>query len=218
MDSLWKALADESFIRGLLLLLITAGLTGLLVPYIKGRMDDKKYRQQKLFEAQLARQSKIIEAQVALIENLSQLLWEFQYSCLEVSYYGQGPDKGRYEKAIIKYDEQSWILMTKIGTEIGKAQRLVSDETYQKLKDFYYRWMVSVDNKIEHLERVKASEKEWAAHHKSVFKDGAEKIEGVLAVLARELRLEGQLSEPAGQSRFLVEREQRLLTATEKTG
>ena len=195
MDTILKVLTGETFIQGLLLLLITAGLTGLLVPYIKGRIDDKKYRQQKLFEAQLARQSKVIEAQVTLLENLSQLLWEFQYAALKVSYYGHGSNRERYENALKEYDAQSWGLMTKIGTEIGKAQRLVSDNSYRALKDFYYNWMVDIDNRISTLEYRKAALSDWKNHHDFVYIEGARKIEDVLAQLAKELRLEGQQSE-----------------------
>lgn len=191
MNSLLKVLSGQTFLENLLLLLITALLTGLLVPLVKAQMDDKKYRQQKQFEAQLARQSKVIESQVTLLENLSQLLWEFHFSCLEVSYYAQNASyKKRYNEAMKEYDRKSWVLMTKIGTEIGKAQRLVSDGAYAKLKDFYDRWMIDVDNKISALNHRKASPEEWRIHHYSVFREGDKKIDEVLGLLARELRLE----------------------------
>ena len=69
---------NADFVEKLVLLFLTAGLTGFLVPLLFRRIDERKHRQQKLYEADLARQAKIIDAQVKLIEDLAELVWDYQ--------------------------------------------------------------------------------------------------------------------------------------------
>lgn len=191
MDLILRAIADQTFVRTVLILLLTAALTGLLVPYVKARMDDRKLKDQKRFEADLARQSKVIESQVLLLERLAELLWGFQFSCLEVSYYGMTSNQARFEAAMKKYDTQSWDYFFKIGTETGKALRLVSNDSHAKLKDFYDSWMINTDNSIARLYAKPATKDDWEQHHHAIFEKGAGRINDVLGQLARELRLVG---------------------------
>jgi hypothetical protein len=194
MNLIFQAIADANFVRTVLLLLVTGALTGLLVPYVKARMDDQKLRDLKRFEADLARQSKVIESQVLLLERLAELLWGFHFLCLEVSYYGISANKKKYQAAREKYDRESWDYFLKIGTETGKALRLVSSDSYSKLKDFYDYWMIDTDNSIARLNAKPATEQEWTQHHHEIFEGGAERINTVLGQLARELRLEAPIS------------------------
>jgi len=101
MDIIFQTLSSQSFIQSFLVLLATALLTGLLVPFVKANMDERKLRQQKLFEADLARQGKVIEAQVELLENMAQMLWDFKLLALEVSYYKTyGQDQTKYKASL----------------------------------------------------------------------------------------------------------------------
>src|SRR5690348_5015161 len=84
--------ASQDFFEKYTLLLSTAGLTGLLVPYILKVIDNRKQREQKQYEAELTRQSKIIDAQVQLMERLSDALWEYQLLAITVTYYQSYPD------------------------------------------------------------------------------------------------------------------------------
>jgi hypothetical protein len=193
-------LLSASFTENVLLLLVTAVLTGLLVPLVKGYMDDKKYRQQKQFEAQLARQTKVIESQVALLESMSQLLWQFHMSYLEVSYYAKAGNIKRYDAALSEYDRKSWEYFIKIGAEIGKAQRLTSDSTYQKLKEFFDDWVRVVDNDIARLAATKAKQDVWAKHHDRAYIEGGRKIDEVLTILTKEFLLEGGQSKDSSDA------------------
>jgi uncharacterized membrane-anchored protein YhcB (DUF1043 family) len=51
----------------LVILAVTARLTGLLVPLVKATMDDRKLRNQKRFDAELSRQAKVIDSQAELL-------------------------------------------------------------------------------------------------------------------------------------------------------
>ena len=147
------ALFNESFVQGLLLLLATAGLTGLLVPVIKGRIDDRKLREQKIFESDLARQSKVIEAQAKLLDDLSDLLWGFLLLSLEVTYYAiQGNDE-KYESAWQKYDQKSWEYFGTIRAAISRARRLTAPNTHQALLGVYDAWFMDFDLALTRMAR-----------------------------------------------------------------
>lgn len=59
---------SQDFIEKALLLLITAALTGFLIPYILKIIDERR-----------ARQAKIIEAQSMFLDEISRLLWKWRY-------------------------------------------------------------------------------------------------------------------------------------------
>ena len=72
---------SQDFLERVLLLMLTAGGTGFLIPYVlkvvderkaqkQKEIDDRRLREQKLYEAALLRQNKIIDAQVQLLDNL----------------------------------------------------------------------------------------------------------------------------------------------------
>lgn len=187
---MFQLLKSESFIQSLLLLVTTAALTGVLVPLIKGYMDDRKFRQQKLFEAELARQGKVIEAQVQLLERLAQLLWDFQLLAIAVTYYKTLPDEKRYQPAFDEYDKQSWVFFSKIRTEISKARRLTSEKTYQGLLKYYEEWLMKNDSALMSLVKRRASHEDWLDHHNLLF-NGAEETDKIMTQLAEEFRLVG---------------------------
>ena len=187
---MFQLLKSESFIQSLLLLVATAALTGLLVPLIKAYMDDRKFRQQKLFEAELARQGKVIEAQVQLLESLAQLLWDFQLQAIAVTYYKTLPDEKRYQLAFDEYDTQSWAFFSKIRTEISKARRLASEKTFQGLLKYYEDWLMKNDAVLMDLVKRRASHEDWLNHHNLLF-NGAEETDKIMTQLAEEFRLVG---------------------------
>lgn len=70
---------DQAFLEKIILLVLTALITGFGIPYVLKRVEQRKLREQKKFEDDLARQGKIIEAQSKLLGDLSQLLWKWRY-------------------------------------------------------------------------------------------------------------------------------------------
>jgi hypothetical protein len=78
----------STLLNGLVLLFATALISGLLAPWIVNRMKTKNQQRLKVFEADLTRQSKIIDEQGAMIQRLSSLLWEFELSLIAPLYYG----------------------------------------------------------------------------------------------------------------------------------
>jgi hypothetical protein len=105
------------FFQNVILLVLTVAFTGLLAPYILKKVDERKsrellrldevrHREQKLFEAELVRQSKIIDAQALLLDALSNLVWKFQLNIIDVSYY-QLNAPGLRAQAIKRYEESA---------------------------------------------------------------------------------------------------------------
>jgi hypothetical protein len=190
---------SQNFLEGLLFLLSTAALSGFLVPYILKQVDARKLKEQKAiderknyeqkaFEADLVRQSKVLEAQAQLLESLAKQLWEFQLLALAVSYYKIHHDEVKYENALKEYDEKAWMYFATLRAEISKALYLTSSETYHSLLGLYKRELISLDSSLMRLVREDAKHEEWTAHHD--FQGSiANKTDQVLDLLAEELRL-----------------------------
>ncbi|HWS89162.1 MAG TPA: hypothetical protein VN282_19475 [Pyrinomonadaceae bacterium] len=195
METLTQTLSSQSFLQGVFLLLLTALLTGLLVPLIKSQIDQKRLLQQKQFEADLARQGQVIDAQVKLLEDLAQILWEYEFLALKVSYY-KVKDESRYLKAVKEFDELSWQSFARIRAEISKSRRLTSKKTYQGLRELY-KWMIGKDTELSTMiQNVKKTTlADWERRHDEFFTEGAWRIDNTLALLAEDLRLTSSRAE-----------------------
>lgn len=202
---------SQGFLEGVILLTLTAGISGFLVPYVLKQIDARKLREQKLldelrlreqkeFDANLSRQNKIIDAQAQLLDTLSQLLWEFHLLSLSVSYYKVNQEQEKYEIAFKEYDENAWMYFGKIRSEISKAIRLTSNDAYQALLNFYITWLIHTDVKLITLIRKDASREEWKTHHEFVFQSLTNEIDEIISVLAEELKLSSN-TKPSNTSR-----------------
>lgn len=141
---------SQDLIEKIIILIITAVLTGLIVPYISKKMDEMKAKSQKSFEADIARQDKIIEAQSRLIDDISRILWQWRYLSIKVAYYGSSDNNEKYDMIKKEYDESIWNILNQFRNEITKARMLASDDSYQKLLNFY-EYIVELDKKISSL-------------------------------------------------------------------
>lgn len=142
---------SQKFLENATLLLLTAGLSGVLVPLLFRWIDERRHRLQKLLEAEIARQAKIIDAQVDLIEDLSTLLWEFQLLLIAVPYYRQFKVRDLYTPALNAYHERAGEILGRIRAEISKSLRLVPQPMFQRIKAFYYDELLRIDMKLTSL-------------------------------------------------------------------
>ena len=184
---------SQEFIENTILLLLTAGLTGFLVPLLFRRIDQRKHAQQKIFEADLARQAKIIEAQVKLIEDLAQLLWEFQLRLIAVPYYRQFEGRDLYTPALKAYEEVSGNLLGQIRAEISKALRLTPRSMYQRLKKFYHEHLLGLDLTVSDLAQKEAAgddmSEKWLELQKFAVYELSDIVDKLIDDLANELDL-----------------------------
>ena len=171
-------------------MILTGVLSGFLIPYILKRVEDRKLKEQKEFEANLIRQNNVLEAQIKLLENLSESLWKLQLLSLAVSYYKVHPNQERYEIALKDYDEKSWGLFKEARCEISKAARLVSEDNYLKLLAFFSENLIQkLDEKLMHLIEIDASLEDWKDHYDWLLSQFPEEIDKVVTPLAKELKL-----------------------------
>ena len=68
VDALWS----PEFIRTVVILLVTGGLTGFLVPQLAAALAERRHRKQKLFEAELTRQRDVLASQSELLRSTNQ--------------------------------------------------------------------------------------------------------------------------------------------------
>ena len=74
-------------VDNLILLAAAALVTGLLVPFVSARMNERRLIQRRQAEEDLVRDSKFIEAQTSFLDGLSTDLWRLAGTILGVSYY-----------------------------------------------------------------------------------------------------------------------------------
>lgn len=203
---------SQDFLEKATLLCLTAGLSGFLVPYVLKRIDERKLREQKSidalriqeqkefdaqklqeqkeFDANLIRGNNVLEAQIKLLENLSESLWELQLLSLAVSYYKIHPNQERYESAYKDYDEKSWRLFKDVRCEVSKSTRLVSEDQYRKLLIFFNENLIqNMDKKLMDLIENNASFDHWKDHYDWLLYRFPEEIDEIVTPLAKELRL-----------------------------
>lgn len=139
------------FLGKLVLLVVGALITGLGLPWVLRTIDSNKQRQQKVFESDLARQTKLIDAQSALLDALTKVVWTWRYLAKEVVYYGAVGDTERYNKARATYEERVWHLLGELRTEISRARRLVSEAAFRELNQLYAYIVYDIDMKVRAL-------------------------------------------------------------------
>jgi len=142
---------SESFVQQVTLLVLGALITGFGVPYVLRLIDARKMREQKKLEAELARQGKLLDAQSALLDEITRLVWAWRYLAKQVVYYGSRGDNDRYMAAKAKYEDGVWGLLDGLRTQISKARRLVSEAAFERLNDLYGYVVHDVDLKVSDL-------------------------------------------------------------------
>lgn len=142
---------SESFVQQVTLLVLGALITGFGVPYVLRLIDARKMREQKKLEAELARQCKLLDAQSALLDEITKLVWAWRYLAKQVVYYGSRGDNDRYMAAKTKYEDGVWGLLDGLRTQISKARRLVSESAFERLNDLYGYVVHDVDLKVSDL-------------------------------------------------------------------
>jgi hypothetical protein len=183
-----------SFNQNVALIVITAGLTGLLVPTVKAFMDQRHFRRQKDYETELARETAVLDAQVKLLEDLSDVLWEYVLSLIAVSYYKCNGNEQRFGKALDAYEEMSGSRLGRMQAEFSKARRLVSPDRWRELQDLYGTFL-KLDLRIGEL-RSSDDASAWSSQHHAAF--GVQgQISDVLAHVASELQLLGAQASPS---------------------
>jgi hypothetical protein len=199
---------------GLVLILATAAISGLLVPAIVNRIQVQNQRRLKTFEAELARQGKIIEEQGEFVTRLSTLLWEYQLAAIAPLYYGQpgmgaagsavaspsssrGPSSDEsgfspFHDARTRYLTDATSLLGAIRAQVGGAVRLVPDRTWLVLRALYYDHLLHVDLRVTRLllsDPSQVNDRNWAELHSFILDDLATLFDRTIDELSDVLKL-----------------------------
>jgi hypothetical protein len=183
---------SQSFQENVIILLLTATLTGLIVPWALKVIDDNKKIAQKRHEAEILRQDKIIESQSVLFDDFIQVLWRWRYTSIKTVYYGGRNYSERYIDAKTEYDKNIWDIFQQTRQGISRLGRFVSTEFYQELLDFY-DYLVKIDGEITLLiqnETLSENEiRKFSDLNDILYYEATIKIDNLIKQLANELHL-----------------------------
>ena len=198
MNVVEDVLTSQDFIQGVFLLIVTAALTGVLVPVIKARLDERRYRDQKVFESDLARQAKIIDAQAAVLDELSELFWGFLLRALALAYYAERRDAAereetrsqhhaKLEEAWREYDAEAWRFYSRLRLDTSKVQRLTTGEITVELEALR-KWFQTFDLDVTKAHEAGADAQAYYGLRDRI-NEGAAEVDRTLTRIAHELRL-----------------------------
>jgi hypothetical protein len=145
---------------------VTAALTGVLAPVVVGVVSRRRLNEQKKYEEELKRETALLDAQTRFLKEFSTALWEYQEKALAVSYAGWlAPE--RFRERWNEYDNESFALLGRIGSQVSMASILFSEETAQRLLTFYRDWLQhGFDVRLSVLARDNSTTPaDWRAWH-----------------------------------------------------
>jgi hypothetical protein len=187
----------QTFWEQLLILLTTALLTGFIVPYVLKRIDEAKSIEQKLREAGIARQAKLIDAQSNFLDETAEVLWAWRYLSMKVAYDGSAPVDDLYAASVLEYQKGIWGILSRLRKQTSKARRLVSESGYERMVALYDQ-IVELDGQIEGLVRAQMPlEKRTEAFSPiqvCLRNEMTEKLDSTLYALAKEVQLLPEIS------------------------
>jgi hypothetical protein len=186
---------SEDIWEKVVILLLSAGLTGVLLPYVLKRIDEAKAIKQKRLEADLSRQAKIIEAQSQFLDDTTEILWNWRYLSMKVAFNGSQEREEQYAVAVKEYEAGIWDVLSKLRNKTTISRRLVSDRGYMSLVALYDR-IVELDSLLDQIVRRKTPAKERAAAlapiQEELRYEMTQRIDETLDLLAQEAHLKAQ--------------------------
>jgi hypothetical protein len=182
-----RILTDTRFQEKIAVLICTAVLTGLLVPWVKYHMDRTLFEQQTLFEVNLARQSELIQARAQFLKELVDPLWQYQLLALQVSFDAEDADK--LAASLERYDAGSWEHLKRIRALIGGSRWFTNAETQRRLTEFVDQWLlVDVDRELMLLARH-GKDANWSEFNQRLYVESRERTDALLVALADDFGL-----------------------------
>lgn len=187
----------QTFWEQLLILLSTALLTGFLVPYVLRRIDESRSIAQKVREAGIARQARLIDAQSNFLDETTEVLWAWRYLSMKVAYDASTPVDEMYAASVLEYQKGIWDILSRLRNQTSKARRLVSESGYQRMVALYDQ-IVELDGQIDGLIRSqmtrKARTEAFSPIQERLRNEMTEKLDGTLYALAKEVQLLPEIS------------------------
>jgi hypothetical protein len=168
---------------------------GIVGPIIQGTIQRAGDLNKLKLEAELTRQTKVIDAQNKLLNNITSALWDWRYISISMTYYGRSNQKDIYDKYWKEYDENIWKKLNTIRSLISQSRRLVSEPIFWRLRDFYII-VVELDKQISSAATENDIEKKSHAFsllNKRIYGEISDEIDKILFEMGSGLAL-NQLS------------------------
>ena len=187
-----------SLTESIVLLFLTAAISGLLIPLVLRTVDQGRTTQLKDRESQLDRQARVIDAQSKLLDDLTADLWRWRYISIKLTYYGEARDEPRYTEVEREYDNDLWEIMNSIRNEVSRSRRLLSEAAYERLELFYRTTMVSLGRDIDRMRampiRAQSTNDEphlpgWSELNSRIYRDVTREIDDLLRRVADDAKL-----------------------------
>jgi hypothetical protein len=123
-----RALTSESFVEKVVLLLLTAALSGIIIPIFINQLNAQAEQQLKIREAIKAKNEAVLQAQAKLWDEFSEVVLTYETLALDVSWYRNplGLDESRYAKAYERYSDRIVDLLSRWRALASRAETLVS--------------------------------------------------------------------------------------------
>jgi hypothetical protein len=135
---------------------LTAVLSGIIVPLVIKSVDHSREGQETLSRAQLK-----------LFEDVSETMLAAETLMLDVSWFGTDHAKNSdmQRKAFERYQERSVDLIAKWRAQTTRAQTLASPKVGQKLNEFLKRFFYEQDTPMNQLWISCGSKCDWNKEH-----------------------------------------------------
>jgi hypothetical protein len=169
---------------------VFGGIGGIAGPLIQGKIQQIGDTKKLNLEADLARQTKFIDAQSQFLTDISRALWDWRYVSIKVAYYGGTPNVNseKYKEAFEGYDKRIWDLLSSMRLLISQSNRLVSERVFHDLQNFY-PVAVELDKLISAAASegdAKKRENEFQRLNSLIFEDISTRIDAILLEISKD--------------------------------
>nr|WP_314863569.1 hypothetical protein [uncultured Undibacterium sp.] len=180
----------ERLVLALAPVLVTALLAGLIAPLILKIVEAQKAESLKRLEAALSRQTKVIEAQSTLLDELTRAIWGWRYLIMRVTYAGSSGSQDSLNAAWNDYSDKVWDSLHDIRVQITRSRRLVSQTAYESLQDEYKR-IVEIDRRLSGIMQLDPNEYQYslADMNNEIYTTVSEAFDAALYMVATEVQL-----------------------------
>ncbi|MEO3403238.1 hypothetical protein AAFN85_05015 [Mucilaginibacter sp. CAU 1740] len=174
-----RVLVSESFLEKLFLLLATAILSGILIPYFTNKIQTDK-----------ARNEIVLQSQKNLLNDISKTLLTYETLLLDISWFKNNiaTDSAMHEQAFKNYTSRSVDLLTDWRVESIKAKDLVSEDMSKKLDVFQLKMFKLQDSPMNRLHKQNGNNEEWAKLHR-VNAQMLKEATDLISDLAKEIKI-----------------------------
>ena len=160
---------------------LTALLGGLLVPWVKGRLD---------------RRSERFRSSVDLVDSLAGSLWKYWKLAMRVAYYGrQGPRGAKdLDHALDRWDsDDAWDNGLEIQTQVSRSKRLLPPFAQKKLDQAQQEVVDYLDKTVDGL-RLAGTPEQWETLYESLRTTKRMDIDMLLTGVIADLKIGARLS------------------------